>query len=70
MGLIPKLENEFEKCEYYSMAIIMRKPFKSVDRNTELLELTHFDIYKFKNILTHGGNRYFIIFINNFSKYS
>jgi hypothetical protein len=26
LGLIPKLENEFEKCEYYSMAIIMRKP--------------------------------------------
>ena len=39
LGLIPKLENELEKCEICSMTKITRKPHKLVERNTELLEL-------------------------------
>ena len=43
LGLIPKLENELEKCEICSMTKITRKPHKLVERNTELLELFFFD---------------------------
>ena len=39
LGLIPELENELEKCEICSMTKITRKSHKSVERNTELLEL-------------------------------
>ena len=45
-------------------------PYKSVVRITKLLELIHFDLCEFEGILTSGGNRYIIIFIDDFSKYT
>ena len=69
LGSIPKLENELEKCEIFSMTKITRNPHKFVEINTELLELIHSDICEFEGHLTHGGNQYFITFID-FSKYS
>ena len=44
LGLIPKLLKDFEKCETYSQAKITKRPHKNVVRNTELLELIHFDL--------------------------
>ena len=35
-----------------------------------MLELIHIDLCEFERILTHGGNRYIITFIDNFSKCS
>ena len=70
LGLIRKLENELEKCEICSMIKITHKPHKSIERNTELLELIHSDICEFEGHMTRGGNRYFITFIDDFSKYS
>ena len=66
LGLIPKLE----KCEICSMTKITRKSYKSVERDSELLELIHSNICEFEGILTRGGNRYFTTFIDDFSKYS
>ena len=42
---------------------LQKRPHKSVVRNTELLELIHFDLCEFEGILTGGGNRYIITFI-------
>ena len=70
LRLIPKLENELGKCEICSMTKITRNPHKSIERNTELLELIHSDICEFDGHLTCGGNQYFITFIDDFSKYS
>ena len=56
--------------KFCSMTKITQKPHKSVERNTELLELIHSDICEFERHLTRGGNRYFITFIDDFSKYS
>ena len=70
LGLIPRLTKNFEKCETCSQAKITKRPYKSVERNTELLELIHSDLCEFEGILTRGGNRYFITFIDDFSKYA
>jgi hypothetical protein len=70
LGLIPRLTKFFEKCETCSQAKITKRPHKSVERNTELSELIHNDLCEFEVILTHGGNRYFITFIDDFSKYT
>ena len=35
-----------------------------------MLELIHTDLCDFEGKLTHGGNWYFITFIDNFSKYA
>ena len=53
-----------------SQAKITNWPYKSVVRITKLLELIHSDLCKFEGILTSGGNRYIIIFIDDFSKYT
>ena len=45
-----------------------KKPFPSVERNTQLLELIHFDIYELNGELTRGGKRYFIT-LKNISGY-
>ena len=50
LGLIPRLTKKFEKCETCSQAKITKRPHKSVVRNTELLELIHFDLCKFEGI--------------------
>ena len=70
LGLIPRLLKDFEKCETCSQAKITKKPHKSIVRNTKLLELIHSDLCEFEEILTCGGNRYIIIFIDDFSKYT
>ena len=70
LGLIPRLSKDFEKCETCSQAKITKRPHKNVVRNTELLELIHSDLCEFEGILTRGGNRYIITFIDDFSKYT
>ena len=70
LGLIPRLLKDFEKYETCSQAKITKGPHKSVVRNTELLELVHSDLCEFEGILTRGGNRYIITFIDDFSKYT
>ena len=52
-----------DKCEIFAQAKIIRKPFSKVERNTQLLDLVHSNIYEFNGILTRGGKRYFITFI-------
>ena len=69
VGLIPKFHNDFEKCEFCSMTKITKQPHIKVERNTELLELINSDICEFEGILTHGGKRYFITFIDDYFKY-
>ena len=70
IGLIPRLTKDFEKCEACNQAKITKRPYKNVERNTELLELIHTDLCEFEGKLACGGNKYFITFIDDFSKYA
>ena len=47
-----------------------KKPFPKSERNTQLLELIHSDICELNGVLTRGGNRYFITFIDDYSRYT
>ncbi|GKB58046.1 retrovirus-related pol polyprotein from transposon TNT 1-94 [Tanacetum coccineum] len=57
------------KCETCVKAKFTRTSFKSVKRTTEPLDMIHTDICDLKSLLTKGGNKYFITFINDCSKY-
>ena len=70
IGLIPRLTKDIEKCEVCSQAKITKWSHKNVERNTELLELIHTDLREYEGKLTRGGNKYFITFIDDFSKYA
>ena len=57
------------KCETCVEAKLTRSSFQSVERNTEPLDLIHSDICDLKFVQTRGGNKYFINFIDDSTKY-
>jgi len=57
------------KCEICIQTKRCKKSFKSIERSTKLLDLIHNDICQLNSIMTHSGKRYFITFIDDFSKY-
>ncbi|EOX94625.1 Uncharacterized protein TCM_004260 [Theobroma cacao] len=48
---------------------ITRNPFPKVKRNTKLLELIHSDVCDMHSTPTLTGKKYFVAFIDDFSKY-
>ncbi|KAL0313642.1 UNVERIFIED_CONTAM: Retrovirus-related Pol polyprotein from transposon TNT 1-94 [Sesamum radiatum] len=66
--------SEADKCSKCSVCVeskFVRKPFKPVtQRCTELLELIHSDLADFKNTLSKGGKRYYISFVDDYSRYT
>ena len=49
---------------------LFKTHFHSIERSTEPLELIHSDICDFKSIQTRGGKKYFITFIDDYTRYS
>jgi len=48
-----------------------KKPFKSITtRKIELLKLVHSDLADFKNIMTKGGKKQYITFVDDCSRYT
>ena len=71
MRLINKLNNtSLDKCEIYVETKITKKPSKQVTSQSELLELVHSDLGDLKHIMIRGDKRYYIIFVNDYSKYT
>nr|GEZ14560.1 Pol polyprotein [Tanacetum cinerariifolium] len=58
------------KCETCVEAKLTRTSFKLVKRKTEPLDMVHTDICDLKSLPTKGGNKYFITFIDDCTKYS
>ncbi|KAJ0492733.1 putative RNA-directed DNA polymerase [Helianthus annuus] len=57
------------KCETCVEAKQTKSSFKKVERITEPLEMIHTDVCDLKAIPTRGGNRYFITFIDDSTRY-
>ncbi|GJZ96715.1 retrovirus-related pol polyprotein from transposon TNT 1-94 [Tanacetum coccineum] len=57
------------KCETCVEAKLTRSSFKLVKRKTEPLDMIHTDICDLKSLPTKGGNKYFITFIDDCTKY-
>jgi hypothetical protein len=60
--------NNNNKCEVCIQAKMIEKPFSKVERNSQLLELIHSKICEINGMLTRGGKRYFITFIDDYSR--
>ena len=69
-GLIPCTIGSFGKCEICIQAKMTKKPFPKNERTTETLELVHSDICELNGHLTKGGNKYFITFIDDHSRFT
>jgi hypothetical protein len=59
------------KCQSYVQAKQPQKPFKSLEekRNLAPLDLVHSNLYEMNGLLTRGGKRYFMTFIDVASQY-
>ena len=67
---IPTFQIDAEhKCGTCVEAKLTRSSFKGVERYTEPIDLIHSDICNLKFVQTRGGNKYFITFIDDRTKY-
>ena len=70
MGLLPNFDCPSEKCQVCVESKFSEPPFHSVDnRVSEHLDLIHTYICNMKSIPSRGGNKYFITFIDDCSRY-
>uniref|UniRef100_F6H3T4 ABC transporter G family member 40 n=1 Tax=Vitis vinifera TaxID=29760 RepID=F6H3T4_VITVI len=56
-GLIACDTKKFEKCEICIKSKMIKKPFHSVERSSNLLDLIHSDLCELNGMLTRGRNR-------------
>ena len=57
------------KCETCVEVKMTRLSFKTIERNTKHLDMIHSDICDLKFAPTRGGNKYFITFVDDSTKY-
>ena len=69
-GMILYKHDDEKKCEICIQAKMTKKPFSKSDRNSIMLELVHSDVCELNGVLTRGGERYFIKFIDDFSRFT
>lgn len=69
-GYIARNNKHAGKCELCIQAKMTTEPFRIVEGVIELLDLVHPDICEFNGELIRGGKRYFIIFIDDFSRFT
>ena len=69
LSLIPNLSLEnLGKCEVCVESKTTKKSCKPVERKSELLSLIHNDLRDLKNTMTRGGKRFYITFIDDYSR--
>ena len=49
---------------------MIKKPLYSVERSSNFLDLIHSDLCELNGMLTRGGNRYFLTFIDDCSRFT
>ena len=70
MKHIPNFQIDLKyKCETCVEVKLTGSSFQTIKRNVEPLDLIHSDICDFKSIQTRGGNKYFITFIDDCTKF-
>lgn len=69
-GLINCKNVKNDKYKICIQAKLTKKPFPKTERNTQILDLIHTNICEYNGILTRGGKKYIITFIDGCSKYT
>ena len=62
--------SSMNKCEICVETKITKKTCASVKRETELLSLIHTNLEHLKQTMTRGGKKYYVNFIDDFSRYT
>ena len=67
--VLPKFECNKSKCQTSVESKYVKHPYKSVERNSNHLDLIHTDICDMKSTPSRGGKKYFITFIDDCTRY-
>ena len=71
LGLISGFNSSYtNKCEIFAKAKITKKTCAYFNRETKLLSLIHTDLGDLKQTVTRGGKKYYITFIDDFSRFT
>ena len=71
LGLLSKFNLSNEKCDVCVESKSTKKTYKPVqNRETKICSLIHSDLGDLKKTMTRGGKRYYITFIDDFSRYT
>ena len=71
LSLIPKMSLENHgKCEVCVEFKTIKKSCKLVERESKLLSLIYSDLGDLKNTMTKDGKRFYITFIDGYSRYT
>ena len=69
LNIFPKFECNKSNCQICVESKYAKHPYKSVERNSNPLELIHTDICDKKSTPSRGGKKYFITFIFDCTRY-
>ena len=58
------------KCQICVTSKLTEKTCSSVTRETKLLELIHFDLGDLKQTMTRGGKKFYVTFIDDYSRFA
>ena len=71
LGLINNIDySGLSKCQICVTSKLTRKTCGSVTRETKLLKLIHFDLEDLKQTMTRGGKKFYVTFIDDYSRFT
>ena len=71
LGLINNIDySGLSKCQMCATSKLTKKTYGSVSRETKPLELIHYDLGDFKQTMTKGGKKFYVTFIDDYSKFT
>ena len=71
LGLINNIDySSLSKCQICATSKLTRTTCGSVTRETKLLELIHFDLGDLKQTMTRGGKKFYVTFIDDYSRFT
>ena len=71
LGLINNIDySGLSKCQICVISKLTKKTCSSVTRETKLLELIHFDLGDLKQTMTRGGKKFYVTFIDDYSRFA
>ena len=70
LGLINNIDYScLSKCQICATSKLTKRTCGSVSRETNLLELVHYDLGDLKQTMTRGGKKFYVTFIDNYSRF-
>jgi len=69
LELILNFDGNIERCKTCILTKMTRSSFPNIQRITKLLELIHSDLGDFHSTPSFGGKKYYVTFINDFTRY-